>query len=300
MNILGNTTNYTKTISEGSNLLTTKPKTGQLSNQDLFIQSVAILLKKITENTSGTQITTKKRPAESQLEPELATHKKQKIDGPTFVSQEIATDNYFKLNEKHFVHIVDAKKQPNKDEIIKRINQIGSENNLIVYLNDKEWEKQEIFIAIDNNKKVVGFLIGKNREADFYVHRLAVDKTNETGKINFAEEKVGTRLMFSALQKTKELGKKQLYLEYDPGSSCSWMEEAAQEKYINACRRRDLFYQRFERFNVSISYNDQLYWDSDPKYGYEKTRKIYFNIEKFNLEESLKTLFAKGIGSRSH
>lgn len=218
-----------------------------------------------------------------------------KIENAIVTKDEPQPDSLSKINAKYVVQIVDAKKYPDKDEAIKSIERISSESLLSISLNDSEWEKKQIFLAVDNEKKIVGFLLGELRESDFYVERLVVEQSQEILK-NFSREKIGTRLMFQAMQKTKEIGKKLLYLEYDPLSSYSYMrKEEDQKKYIKECERRNAFYLRFEEFDVDISYKDLKFWDSDPRYGYDLTRMTYFNIERFNLDKSLEILFCKSM-----
>lgn len=206
------------------------------------------------------------------------------------VDQEASTTN--KLLHNHYTTIIkDLSTYPDKDKAIKQILKLkekyftsfGPDNS---YLLDKE---HQTFIAVDNENNIVGFLFGKLREDDFYVELLVVDEKFNSKKGEPSKERIGTRLMFQAMQKTKEFGKKKLFLEYYSKSPYSKYDKLYQNDYDD-CERRKAFYQRFKKFE-GITYDDIGGMDGNAVFI-----QATFGIEHFDLEKSIEKLNATALG----
>lgn len=210
------------------------------------------------------------------------------------------SENVSKLNKKYTVRLINAADYPNQEEAIREVANIASQTGLTGserYLS-KEYQGEKNYhtlLAVKDNK-IVGFLSGeiqndvnirelKNTKADrFYVHRVAVNNDFRSEANNRSQEKVGTRLILQAMEKTKELGKAFLSLEYDPGTV---RDKYYRGDYRKGCERRVSFYENFEKkFNIPAFYADDVFCGEEFD-DVEVNRHLTYDVQHFEYENAL-------------
>lgn len=190
-------------------------------------------------------------------------------------------------NKKYAVRIINAKEYPHQEVLRERILALSAEGGLL----PKDYDEYETFLAVKDDNTIVGFLSGEINPNSttsapansFYVHRLAVTQVFRSEKNNLSTERIGTRLMLKAMEHARGLGKKYLYLEYEPeGDKYSTPES------IKDGQRRDGFYEHFKKFNISVSSEINSYIRADDTR--DVTMHMKYDLQTFDYQKSLEML----------
>lgn len=190
---------------------------------------------------------------------------------------------------KYTVKIIDATEYPDQAKAIEGVRRVLKETGLIGgddYLSEqyKGNAKYHTLLAVKDGI-IVGAALGKIEEDHFEVYRLGVGDAFRSDATHRSKEKVGTRLMLKAMEKTQQLGKSILSLDYDPG--CSY-DKYYKGEYKKDCERRSAFYNRFDKFGVSSTHSDSSYHEMDG--GVEITRTQRYNLSRFIYKRALEIL----------
>ncbi|MBA3815083.1 MAG: hypothetical protein H0X29_00895 [Parachlamydiaceae bacterium] len=186
------------------------------------------------------------------------------------------------------ITIIDLISYPRPEEAIKAIKEMSDKSDILFleeYLAEdyKGIRKYETLLAIKEDHSIVGFLTGKIKNECFSVKRLIVHENFRSSENNISREKIGTRLMLNAFEKTKILGKKMLTLKYDPGNIYFSPTHKAN------CIRNVAFYDHFKKFNLSSSYIDEPIGGIEGAHT-QIIRKLCYYLTGFHYARALNIL----------
>lgn len=125
-----------------------------------------------------------------------------------------------------------------------------------------------------------------------HVLHLRVAKGFRSEEGHLSKERIGTRLMLRAMEKARELGKKILNLEYDPGGyGLSYSDRSRANG-----KRRSGFFKHFRKFNVLSSKKKMVYGSEDNDCENIVFRTYY--IHNFQYKEAL-TILVQSLNPKS-
>jgi hypothetical protein len=187
------------------------------------------------------------------------------------------------------LEIIDPKQYLIPSEILDEIQRIPQKHDGIVFCEDvcrqhfsPETRRHQALLAIQNGV-IAGALFGMIEEDSFHVCLLGVHSLWRSSKGAPSREKVGTKLLLVAMQKTMDVFKRfKLTLDYNPGTNETGVAKSN-------CERRNVVYPGLAK-KLRMPYDRELeeiieddLWDKTIHMTYYLWTQTY----KFNFEQAM-------------